>query len=51
MIENTDWEYEHEQASLDEDLKLIADQLRSDETKKMVNMAEVRDQFKKRAKS
>jgi len=40
-VEETDWEYEHELALLEEDLKLIADQLRADETKKMVNATEV----------
>ncbi|OCF39288.1 protein SEY1 [Kwoniella heveanensis CBS 569] len=39
-IEGTDWEYEHELALLDEDLKLIADRCRADETKKMVNAIE-----------
>lgn len=41
-MEETDWEFEHEQALVDEDLKLIADKLRADETKKMVNAVEVR---------
>lgn len=40
-VEETDWEYEHELALLDEDLKLIADKCRADETKKMVNAIEV----------
>lgn len=38
---DTDWEYEHELELLDEDLRLIADKCRSDETKKMVNAVEV----------
>lgn len=41
MVEETDWEYENELALLDEDLKLIADKCRADETKKMVNAIEV----------
>jgi hypothetical protein len=41
-IDETDWEYEHETKLVDEDLKLIADRLRADETKKMVNAVEVR---------
>lgn len=41
MVEDTDWEYENELALLDEDLKLIADKCRADETKKMVNAIEV----------
>lgn len=40
-VEDTDWEYEHELALLDDDLKLIADKCRADETKKMVNAIEV----------
>ncbi|WWC69983.1 protein SEY1 [Kwoniella pini CBS 10737] len=39
-IDGTDWEYEHELALLDEDLKSIADRCRADETKKMVNTIE-----------
>ncbi|EIW70479.1 protein SEY1 [Tremella mesenterica] len=39
-VENTDWEYEHEFELLDEDLRLIADRCRADETKKMVNAIE-----------
>ena len=41
-VEGTGWEHEHELALLDEDLALIGDQRRSDETKKMVNAIEVR---------
>lgn len=40
-VEEADWEYEHELALLEEDLKLIADRLRADETKKLVNATEV----------
>jgi len=40
-VEGTDWEYEHELALLEDDLRLIADQIRADETKKMVNATEV----------
>ncbi|WVO15942.1 protein SEY1 [Cryptococcus depauperatus] len=39
-IEGTEWEYAHEMTLLDEDLKLIADKCRADETKKMVNAIE-----------
>ncbi|KAK4689287.1 protein SEY1, partial [Tremellales sp. Uapishka_1] len=39
-VEDTDWEYEHESALVDEDLRLIADRCRADETKKMVNAIE-----------
>ncbi|WVQ81742.1 protein SEY1 [Cryptococcus sp. DSM 104549] len=39
-VEDTDWEYEHELALLEEDLKHIADRCRADETKKMVNTIE-----------
>ena len=41
MVAESDWEYEHELTLLEDDLKLIADQLRADETKKMVNAIEV----------
>jgi hypothetical protein len=41
-VDETDWEYEHEMELLEEDLRLIADRLRADETKKMVNAVEVR---------
>jgi hypothetical protein len=40
-VDGTDWEHEHELALLEEDLALIGDQRRSDETKKMVNSIEV----------
>ena len=40
-MEDADWEHEHELALLEEDLRLIADRLRADETKKMVNAIEV----------
>jgi hypothetical protein len=42
ILKDTDWQYEDELTSLKEDLRLIADQLRADETKKMVNAIEVR---------
>ena len=41
-IEGTDWDFEHELGSVDEDLRLISDKCRADETKKMVNAIEVR---------
>ncbi len=40
-VEDTDWEYEHELKLVEEDLRLIADRLRADETKKLVNAIEV----------
>jgi protein SEY1 len=40
-VKDTDWSYEDELESLKEDITLIANQLRSDETKKMVNLIEV----------
>jgi hypothetical protein len=40
-VDETDWEYEQELALLDEGLRLIANRLRADETKKMVNAIEV----------
>lgn len=40
MLKDTDWQYEDEIMSLKDDLGLIADQLRADETKKMVNAIE-----------
>lgn len=36
-IPGTEWEYQHELELLDDDLKLVADRSRADETKKMVN--------------
>ncbi len=41
MLKDTDWEYEDELELLRDDIRLIADQLRADETKKMVNAIEV----------
>lgn len=40
-VEDTDWEYAHELGLVEDDLRLIADRLRADETKKMVNAVEV----------
>ncbi|ORY32882.1 RHD3/Sey1 [Naematelia encephala] len=40
LVEDADWEYEHELGLLEEDLRLIADKMRADETKKMVNAIE-----------
>ena len=40
-VEDADWEYEHELGLVEEDLSSIADRLRADETKKMVNAIEV----------
>lgn len=40
MLKDADWQYEDELALLKEDLRLIADQLRADETRKMVNSIE-----------
>ncbi|KAL7411996.1 RHD3/Sey1 [Mrakia frigida] len=39
-LKETDWQYEDEYELLKEDITLIADQCRSDETKKMVNVIE-----------
>ncbi|ORX35730.1 RHD3/Sey1 [Kockovaella imperatae] len=39
-VDETSWTDEQELASLEEDLKVIADRLRADETKKMVNAIE-----------
>lgn len=41
QLKDTDWQYEDELDSLRDDIKLIADQCRADETKKMVNAIEV----------
>lgn len=40
-LPETDWEYIQELDLLDEDLKLIADECRAAETKKMVNAVDV----------
>lgn len=42
QLKDTDWQYEDELELLRDDIKLIADQCRADETKKMVNAIEVR---------
>ncbi|KAL1411658.1 Dynamin-like GTPase that mediates homotypic ER fusion [Vanrija albida] len=39
-IDGADWEYQHELDLLNDDLKVIADKSRADETKKLVNNAE-----------
>lgn len=44
-LKETDWQYEDEFALLKEDIDLIGDQCRSDETKKMINLIEVRFHF------
>lgn len=41
-LKDTDWQYDDEFELLKEDISLIADQCRSDETKKMVNVIEAR---------
>ncbi len=41
-LEDTDWVWEDELELLREEIKLVADQCRADETKKMVNQIEVR---------
>jgi hypothetical protein len=41
MVEGTDWVWEDELESLKEEVGLVADQCRKDETKKMVNLIEV----------
>ncbi|KAI5454161.1 Dynamin-like GTPase that mediates homotypic ER fusion [Naganishia albida] len=40
QLKDTDWQYEDELELLRDDIKLIADQCRADETKKMVNAIE-----------
>lgn len=42
QLKDTDWQFDDELALLRDDVKLIADQCRVDETKKMVNAIEVR---------
>jgi hypothetical protein len=42
VLPDTEWEYVQELDLLDEDLKLIADECRAEETKKMVNAIDVR---------
>jgi len=41
-IQGTDWVWEDELESLKEEVKAVADQCRKDETKKMLNLIEVR---------
>ena len=41
LVEGTDWSYEEELGLLREEARVIADQCRKDETKKMVNVIEV----------
>ena len=41
QLKDTDWQFEDELKLLRDDIKLIADQCRADETKKMVNAIEV----------
>ncbi len=42
LVEGTDWSYEEELGLLREEARIVADQCRKDETKKMVNVIEVR---------
>lgn len=42
LVEGTDWVWEDEMESLKEEIGHVADQCRKDETKKMVNLIEVR---------
>lgn len=42
LVEGTDWTYEEELGLLREEARSVADQCRKDETKKMVNVIEVR---------
>jgi flagellar biosynthesis/type III secretory pathway protein FliH len=42
MVDGTEWSWEDEMASLKEETEAVADQCRKDETKKMVNLIEVR---------
>ena len=41
MIEGVDWSYDEEYSLFQEEIQLVADQCRKDETKKMVNVIEV----------
>jgi hypothetical protein len=41
QLKDTDWQFDDELELLRDDIKLIADQCRADETKKMVNAIEV----------
>lgn len=41
LLKDTEWQFEDEYELVQEDIGLIADQCRSDETKKMVNLIEV----------
>lgn len=40
-LEDTDWSWEDELTLLDEEVGIVADQCRKDETKKMINQIEV----------
>ena len=42
LVEETDWSWEEEMGLLKEEIGVVADQCRKDETKKMVNQIEVR---------
>jgi hypothetical protein len=41
LLPDTDWSYEEELESLRQEFGVVADQLRADETKKMINNIEV----------
>lgn len=41
LIEDTDWSWEDELEALKDEVRIVADQCRKDETKKMVNLIEV----------
>jgi len=41
LIEGVNWSYDEEYSSFQEEIQLVADQSRKDETKKMVNVIEV----------
>lgn len=43
LVEGTDWSYAEELQLLREEARIVADQCRKDETKKMVNVIEVRE--------
>lgn len=51
LVEDTDWSYEEELGLLKEEMKSVADQCRKDETKKMVNVIEVRHSARRGASS
>ena len=41
LLKDTQWNYEEEQSTFHDEIRIVADQCRRDETKKMVNLIEV----------